>query len=229
MVNIQGFSQRLQKQTTQLVKVLSELEVNSESSSALNDITNVEIPKSLNFIQNNVSKMDTLINGLLQLSRTGQIKISVNLLDMNKLINKILAAYNYQLTEINAEVIVDNLSDCYGDENQLNQLFSNIIGNAVKYRDKNKKLRIEISSKAQYKKVIYSIKDNGIGMNKRHLERIWDVFYRVDASATEAGEGLGLSLAKRIVNKHKGKIWAESTEDVGSTFYVELHRNNFEE
>nr|MBP6610266.1 two-component sensor histidine kinase [Paludibacter sp.] len=68
----------------------------------------------------------------------------------------------------------------------------------------------------------------GIGIKQRHLEKIWDVFYRVDASSAEAGEGLGLSLVKRIVEKHKGKIWAESIEGEGSIFYVELHKNEFE-
>jgi PAS domain S-box-containing protein len=229
LVNIQGFSQRLQKQTSQLTKAISGMNINAEIYSEFSKISSVDIPKSINFILNNVSKMDTLINGLLQLSRTGQIKLNVNMLDMNKLANKVVAVYNYQLTEFKAEVIVHNLVDCWGDENQINQLFSNIIGNAIKYRDKNRKLIIEISSQAQYNRVIYSIKDTGIGINQRHLERIWDVFYRVDASAAEVGEGLGLSLAKRIVDKHKGKIGAESVEGEGSTFFVELHRNNFEE
>jgi PAS domain S-box-containing protein len=228
LVNIQGFSQRLQKQTSQLTKVISEINLNTELASEFSKITTVEIPKSLDFILNNVSKMDTLINGLLQLSRTGQIKINVNNVNMNNLFRKIIAAFNFQLSEYGAEVKIHKIIDCYGDENQLNQLFSNIISNAIKYRDKNRKLTIEISSIILYNKVIYNIKDTGIGMNQRHLERIWDVFYRVDASAAEAGEGLGLSLAKRIVDKHKGKIWAESVEGVGSTFFVELHRNNFE-
>jgi signal transduction histidine kinase len=208
--------------------VISDLDIKTDLSSEFSKITTVEIPKSLEFILNNVSKMDTLINGLLQLSRTGQIKINVNVVNMNNLFNKIIAVFNFQLSDYGAEVKIHKIIDCYGDENQLNQVFSNIISNAIKYRDGNRKLTIEISSITQYNKVIYIIKDNGIGMNQRHLERIWDVFYRVDASAAEAGEGLGLSLAKRIVDKHKGKIWAESVEGVGSTFFVELHRNNFE-
>ena len=204
-------------------------EVGNEKADELKKITNTDIPNSLNFILTNVSKMDTLINGLLQVSRTGRVVMSPTILDMNKLFKTILIIFDYQLKEIDATIIVNELDSCYGDTNQLNQLFSNIIGNAIKYSDKNRKLSLEISSHTKYNKVTYSIKDNGIGINERHLQKIWDVFYRVDASAAEAGEGLGLSLAKRIVDKHKGKLWAESVEGEGSVFYVELHKNKFEE
>lgn len=229
LVNIQGFSNRLQKQISELTKIIAELNVSTKIATEFSKITTDDIPKSLSFILNNVSKMDTLINGLLQVSRTGRIVMNPTILDMNKLFKSILTIFDYQLKEIDANVIEHELDDCFGDTNQLNQLFSNIIGNAIKYRDKHRKLTLEISSQAKYNKVIYSIKDNGIGINERHLQKIWDVFYRVDASAAEAGEGLGLSLAKRIVDKHKGKLWAESVEGKGSTFYIELHKNKFEE
>jgi PAS domain S-box-containing protein len=229
LVNIQGFSKRLQKQTTELTKLVAELHANAELAAEYKKLTTDDIPKSLSFILNNVSKMDTLINGLLQVSRTGRVVMSPAILEMNKLFKSILTIFDYQLKEMEANVVLHELDDCFGDTNQLNQLFSNIIGNALKYSDKNRILTLEISSQTKYNKVIYSIKDNGIGINNRHLQKIWDVFYRVDASAPEAGEGLGLSLAKRIVDKHKGKIWADSVEGEGSTFYVELHKNKFEE
>jgi PAS domain S-box-containing protein len=229
LVNIQGFSKRLQKQTTELTKIVAELNVSTKIAAEFSKITTDDIPKSLSFILNNVSKMDTLINGLLQVSRTGRVVMSPAILEMNKLFKSILTIFDYQLKEMEANVVLHDLDDCFGDTNQLNQLFSNIIGNALKYSDKNRILTLEISSQTKYNKVTYSIKDNGIGINNRHLQKIWDVFYRVDASAPEAGEGLGLSLAKRIVDKHKGKIWAESVEGEGSTFYVELHKNKFEE
>lgn len=229
LVNIQGFSQRLERQTNVLKKIVQENIMEETIKTDLDRITNEEIPKSLNFILSNVVKMDTLINGLLQLSRTGRILMTIAKIDMNKLFKSIMSAHNYELTEIEANVQIDDLADCYGDENQLNQLFSNIINNAIKYRDKNQKLKIQIASQNQYKRVIYSIKDSGIGINARHLEKIWDVFYRVDSFSLEAGEGIGLSLARRIVDKHEGKIWVESEEGKGSTFFIELHRNEFGE
>jgi PAS domain S-box-containing protein len=227
LVNIQGFSRRLEKQIDDIRKLvqLNNSEFNLKEN--LNRVVEKEIPKSLNFILTNVSKMDSLINSLLQLSRTGRITMSVQKTDMNKLVNSIVSVHNYELSEINATVHIDDLTECYGDENQLNQLFSNIISNAIKYRDKNRKLTIRFASRLYLNKVIYSISDSGMGINERHLSKIWDVFYRVDSSSPEAGEGIGLSLARRITEKHEGKIWVESEVGKGSTFYVELHRKDY--
>ncbi|MCX6278896.1 MAG: PAS domain-containing protein [Bacteroidetes bacterium] len=229
LVNIQGFSQRLQKQSDAIKAILTVCQIEDSIMENINKITNDDIPKTLNFILSNVTKMDTLLNGLLQISRTGRIKMNIRRIDMNQMFKTIIAAHNFQITEIFAKVIVKDLPDCYGDENQLNQLFSNIIGNALRYRDKTRKLIIEIGAVTQYHKVIYSIKDSGIGIAQRNLEKIWDVFFRVDSQGEESGEGIGLSIAKRIADKHKGKIFAESEEGKGSAFFVELPKDKFSE
>lgn len=229
LVNIQGFSQRLKNQTSDLHKMITNLQFNTDIKLSIDKLTNEDIPKSLNFILSNVTKMDTLINGLLQISRTGRTIQAIRKVDMNQLLKAIIANHNFQLTEVDANVLVKNLHDCYGDENQLNQLFSNIITNAIKYRDKNRKLVIEISSESKVNKVIYSIKDTGIGINSNQLEKIWDVFYRVDTTSSEVGEGLGLSLAKRIAERNRGKIWAKSEEGKGTIFFVELQKKEFSE
>ncbi|MEI7812834.1 MAG: ATP-binding protein [Ignavibacteria bacterium] len=229
LVNIQGFSQRLQKQADSIKAVLDECQLETKTMTTLDKITNEDIPRTLSFISSSVIKMDTLLNGLLQISRTGQIMMVIKKVDMTQLFKTIITSFNFQLTELSAKVIVEKLSDCYGDENQLNQLFSNIISNSIKYRDNAKPLVINISSHTQYNKVTYSIKDSGVGIAPRHLEKIWNIFYRVDFMAKEVGEGLGLSIAKRITDKHKGKIWAESEEGKGSVFYVELQTNVFTE
>jgi signal transduction histidine kinase len=225
LVNIQGFSQRLSLQNHELNAILNECGRNCELKDKMLQLSEEKIPNSLQYIQTNVSKMDKLINGLLQISRTGRLVMDIRLLNMNNLIQNVLNAYNFQLTEIEATVLKGELSNCYGDENQLNQLFSNLIGNAIKYRDPRRKLILEISSKVNFNKVTYAVKDNGIGILPRHLEKIWDVFYRVDASDPDAGDGLGLSVARRIIDKHKGHISVESTEEVGSTFFVELSQS----
>lgn len=229
LVNIQGFSQRLKKQFNQIQSVLSEADLSAPVQSEIDVITNEAVPKTLNFILSNVTKMDSLINSLLQISRTGRLVLSVRKINMNQLLNTIIAAHNYQITELSAEVTLHHLTDCYGDENQLNQLFSNILDNAIKYRDNNRRLEISIRSSVQGKRVVYSVSDNGRGINSRHLEKIWDIFFRVDPVSSEMGEGIGLSIAKTIVNKHKGKVWVESEEGIGSTFYIELQHNDFSE
>lgn len=228
LVNIQGFSQRLKKKTDSLKELLSGLQLDDKSKSEINLITDDSIPKTLEFINTNVLKMDTLLNGLLQISRTGRVMMVIENIDMNRLMESIIKAKKFQIDELNASIIIqDKLPSCYGDYNLLNQLFSNIIGNALKYRDIKRNPLIEISGEINFKKVIYKIKDNGIGISKRHIEKIWDVFYRVDPKTQEPGEGLGLSIVKRITDKHKGKIWVESEIGIGTIFFVELQRNNF--
>jgi PAS domain S-box-containing protein len=229
MVNIQGFSQRLQKQSDAIRAIIANTTFESETKEGLEKIINESIPKTLNFILSNVTKMDTLISGLLQISRTGRIKMNIQKIEMNRLLKTIITGFNFQLSEISAKVTIEELPDCYGDENQLNQLFSNIIGNAIKYKDTNRKLVIEIGGRTQYNKVIYFVKDTGIGIAPRYLGKVWDVFFRIDYSSNETGEGIGLSLAKRIVDKNKGKIWVESEEGIGSTFFIELQKKEFSE
>lgn len=227
LVNIQGFSKRLQKQSEQIKNVFENYTVELEQKHAIEKITHESIPRTLHFIQTNVQKMDVLINGLLQISRTGRIKLYLHEVNTYELIKGIITSFNYQLAEIGAKVKLEQLAHCYGDENQLNQVFSNLISNAIKYRDLNRSLHITISAQTHMNKVIYKIEDNGIGISPEHLEKIWDVFFRVDSSLPDAGEGIGLSLVKRIVEKHKGKVWVESTLNTGTSFFVELQTREF--
>lgn len=227
LVNIQGFSQRLARHTTELNAIADECTLKEEFKDRMGEITTQKIPKDLNYIQTNVLKMDKLLNGLLQISRTGRVNTNFQLVNTNLLISNVIRSYNFQLTEINANVTIHNLDNCYGDENLLNQLFSNIVSNAIKYRDVQRPLQLLITSEVKYNKVLISIKDNGIGIKPAHLNKIWNVFYRVNVD--QEGDGLGLSIAKRIIDKHKGKIWVASVLDGGTIFYIELHKNEFAE
>ena len=227
LVNIQGFGQRLQKQTGAIKKMLSEYPPEPEIKQKIEKITDQSIPNSLDFILTNVSKMDTLINSLLKISRTVQVKMAIQKINMNNMMENIIGTFHFQIEEAGADFVVENLPDCYGDANLLNRLFSNIIDNSLKYRDKNRQLIVTIAALTQYNKVIYSIQDTGVGIARRHLKKIWDVFYRVDSQIPETGEGIGLSIVKKIADKHKGIIRVESEENRGSVFYIELPENEF--
>ena len=229
LVNIQGFSRRLQKQVDSIETALAECALSPATKAGIDAITRDGIPKTLNFIFSSVTKMDVLLNGLLHLSRTGRAIMTIKEIDINQLFQKIIANFNFQLTQLDATITTKDIPSCYGDENLLNQLFSNIIGNAIKYYDKNRGLVIEVTARKEFRKVIYSIRDTGLGMESRHLERIWDIFYRVDSTLADAGEGLGLSIVKRIAEKHKGRVWVESAAGKGSVFYIELQTSEFKE
>ncbi|MDD3077856.1 MAG: PAS domain S-box protein [Paludibacter sp.] len=231
LVNIQGFSLRLEKQLETISELYSKNKSVFESNKELfefPEIITTKIPKTLHFIQSNVIKMDNLISSLLQISRTGRVELHIANVNVEKLLHTIITTKNYQISELNASVVFGKIADCYGDEQQLNQLFSNIIDNALKYKHPERIPEICISSTCTINKVVYCIQDNGIGISERNINKIWDVFYRVNPMNNIQGDGIGLSLAQRIVSKHKGKIWVESQLEVGSKFYIELNRSSFE-
>jgi PAS domain S-box-containing protein len=228
LVNIQGFSTRLKKHTDKIGELTAACEIDQATKDTLTEIIDQKIPHTLNYIFNSVGKMERMLNSLLQISRTGRILMNIQPIKMHGLISKVIHSVEFQLQEIGAKLEIENLPDCYGDESLLNQLFSNLITNAIKYRDVERPLRLSISGINRYKKVLYRIMDNGIGIPKEHLEKIWYVFYRVDNKHVQ-GDGIGLSLVKRIVEKHQGKIWVESTERYGTTFFIELPAESFGE
>lgn len=229
LVNIHGFAQRLNKKFFDLKELAFKDNLEPEIVDKIEKITNQEIPKALDFIFTNVTKMDSILNSLLKISRTGRLKMIIKKIDMDKLITNILKSFSFQIEDSNTEIIFNKLHDCYGDYDQINQLFSNIIENAIKYRNKQRKLILELSSQINQNIVLYSIKDTGIGISTPHLDKIWDVFYRVDSSSSESGDGIGLSIVKKISYKNKGNVRVESEEGLGSIFYIELQNSEFSE
>ncbi len=229
LVNIQGFSQQLKKQADSIKNLFADKTLEPEILHQLGNITDEDIPKTLSFVHSNIEKMDSLINGLLQLSRTGRVEINIQKIDMNALFANIIQRFDFQIKEAQCEIHINPLPGCYGDAALLDQLFANIISNALKYSDSERALEITVNAKNTYNRVVYTIRDTGKGIAQKHLDKIWDVFYRIDPRSVKTGEGIGLSLVKRIAEKHKGKVWTESEENKGSVFHIELHNRSFTE
>lgn len=227
LVNLQGFSQKLESDLQDLLQLIRKMECPSALLEQLTEVISEEIPKSVKFISSCTAKMDNLINGLLRISRTGRLEMRIEMIDMNQLWKTIISANHFQISENNVQIEIGPLPPCFGDREQLNQLFSNLLGNAIKYRDPSRPLRIEVSGKEEFNQVQYCVRDNGIGIEERHLKRIWDVFFRVNAHAPQSGDGLGLSIVKRIAERHLGKVWVDSQAGQGSSFYIELKRQPF--
>ncbi|MBI9043863.1 MAG: PAS domain S-box protein [Anaerolineaceae bacterium] len=227
LVNVQGFSQRLETQLSELFSMLESSSNISVIKDKINALIQKEMPKSLGFILNNVSKMDVLLSGLLQISRTGRQNMAIHEVDMVTLIDGVIASHAYQIEELNALIVVDELPVCFGDKRLLDQLFSNLISNALKYKDKNKPLKIQITANCQQNIVEYCVRDTGKGISGKNIEKIWEVFYQVDPRIINPGDGIGLNIVKTIVEKHNGKIWVESQVGEGSAFYVQLPNKVF--
>jgi light-regulated signal transduction histidine kinase (bacteriophytochrome) len=222
LINIQGFSQRLENSMKDLERNLNCMKISPEISQEIFPLIEERIPSALKFIQASGNKMDGLIKGLLKLSRAGRTSLQFKKIDMNNLLENILFSMAFQIEKSGAVIEVEILPFCYGDINQINQVFSNLIDNAIKYKHSERKPVVKINGFMEKDRIIYTVSDNGIGISSDYKDKIWDLFYRLSHDKTIPGEGIGLTLAKRIVERHNGKIWFEGEDGKGSRFYVEL-------
>ncbi|MCP4214965.1 MAG: HAMP domain-containing histidine kinase [bacterium] len=221
LVNIQGFSKELGYSLEDLSALLNIDSIPSETKEKFAMIVEEDIPDSLKYILSSTTKMDTLLSGLLKLSRVGRTASTFGTVDMNELFTEINNAFEFQIKEGGIKFTQEEVSDCYGNDVQLNQLFSNLVNNALKYLDPERSGILSVRGYKEGDRRVYVVSDNGVGIQKDHQKKVFEIFHRLNPSET-AGEGLGLSIVNKIVSRHSGRIWVESEYGVGSTFYVAL-------
>jgi len=175
--------------------------------------------KTIALIRDNVEKMDTLINGILEYSTIGKNQIDVYEVNLNTIVEDILK--RIQIPE-HIRIIKANLPSIQGDKHRFKQLFQNLIGNAIKYNDKAKGL-IEINVEEQGDYWQFSVKDNGKGIEETYFNKIFKTFIKLEN--TPESSGIGLSIVKKIVKLYSGKIWLESQVNIGTTFYFTLKKS----
>jgi len=140
---------------------------------------------------------------------------------LEKCAERALSHLRLALEESGAEVKVESLPWVKGDETQLAQLLQNLVGNAVKFRGERPP-RIRVSATCEEDTVTVTVEDNGIGIEPQYYERIFAIFQRLHGKEEYPGTGIGLSICKKIVERHGGRIWVESTRGQGSTFRFTL-------
>jgi PAS domain S-box-containing protein len=171
----------------------------------------------IGFIVEGASRMQTLIDDLLIYSRVGTDGRPFTRVDGGKVLSKALANLRAAVAESGAAVTHDPLPIVMGDGPQFVQLFQNLLSNAVKFRE-NDVPRIHVSVKMDGNEWVFCVKDNGIGIDPRHADRIFAVFQRLHTRREYPGTGIGLAICKRIVERHGGRIWVESLPGEGSAF-----------
>lgn len=221
LVNIQGFSKELANACDRLKLRLQQAGSKPVSGAELSDIISEDVPEAIQFILAGVQKMDLLLSGFLRFSRLGRSALKIEPLNMNAMLKGIAQTFEFQVKQIDAMVTIGAVPNCLGDATQINQVFSNLFDNALKYRDKDRPLELSISGSVTDGRAIYAVADNGIGIAAEHQPRIFEIFHRLNPDASP-GEGLGLTIAQRILERQGGKIWVESRPGVGSTFFVSL-------
>lgn len=175
----------------------------------------------IEFAVDGAKRMDDMITDLLEYSRVSSKEREFSLVNIEKILDETLLNLKMGIDESNAVITYDRLPTVYGDKKLLVELLQNIISNAIKYRGK-KTPKIHISAKKEANQWLFCVKDNGIGIDSKHINRIFTIFQRLHGMDEFEGTGIGLSIAEKIVQKHNGNIWAESQPGKGSTFYFTI-------
>jgi PAS domain S-box-containing protein len=221
LVNIQGFSKELEHSCQRIRNLLAQSDGQPANQQELKPLLTQDIPEAIQFVMAGVTKMDTLLAGFLRFSRLGRAALRIEKLNMNALLKSIQEAMKFQIKQSRATIRVDDLPACLGDAVQINHVFSNLLDNALKYSDPKRRLLVHVSGRLEDDHVTYFVKDNGIGIAREHQGKIFEIFHRLDPSHGP-GEGLGLTIAQRVLERQNGKIWVESQPAKGSTFFVSL-------
>lgn len=189
----------------------------------LEDNPDPKIRKHIDLINGGATRMSKLIFDLLEYSRIGK-DLTKSVRDCNKLVQEVLTDLTSILKESGAEIHLQELPviNCY----DLKSVFQNLILNAIKFKKKDTSPIVSISANEREKDFLFTIKDNGIGIEKEYYSRIFIIFQRLHTRFEYEGTGIGLSQCKKIIEQHEGEIWVESEFGEGSTFYFTIPKTN---
>jgi signal transduction histidine kinase len=226
LVNIMGF-------TAELDAGLKSLQAFTDTVSAqlpqavtpeVHHTAMADVPEALDFIRASTTKMDRLINAILKLSREGRRSLSIERVDMTPLLHAILDSVRHQIVDAGVDVRLEGqIPTLISDRVILEQIFSNLIDNAVKYLDPERSGRITISGRVDTGYAVFLVVDNGRGIDPKDYERIFELFRR-SGIQNRPGEGIGLAHVRTLVRRLGGDITVSSVLGQGTTFTVRLPR-----
>ena len=222
LVNILGFSGELLKDLEQLESLLKKDKLEESEKSAIDNLVHNEIPQEVKFISSGGRMLKGLIDGMLQVSRIGSAEYTIEPINMNELIKEVVDGLEFSIRDGGVSVTVEELPNCLGDAPKTGQLFGNLLNNALKYLDPGCKGVIRIRGRCEDGRSEYCVEDNGIGIDLAHQQKVFEIFHRLNPSDGVGGEGLGLTIAMRILDQMEGSMRLESEPGKGSKFFVSL-------
>ncbi|HEV7517469.1 MAG TPA: ATP-binding protein [Thermoanaerobaculia bacterium] len=222
LVNLQGFSRELERSCRDLRRALGQAALPADVRPQLAALDG-DMQESLRFIQTAVSRAGNIIDALLRLSRAGRVEYQWQRVDVEAIVHRVVDAMRGTIAQKGALVTVGTLPPAWGDPTAVEQVFGNLLGNALNYLDPTRPGEIAVGARSAGERgdPTYWVKDNGLGIPEAYLAKLFMAFQRLHGDIAP-GEGIGLALVRRIVLRHAGEIWAESREGVGTTFFLTL-------
>jgi len=172
----------------------------------------------LHYVRNAATRMGTLVSDLLSYAQVSKLEESEELTDANEALARAIECLSHTIAENEARVSSESLPAVTMHRTHLQQLFQNLVGNALKYRKKDLAPEVHISAEQQAGRWIFTVRDNGIGISQQYKEYVFGIFKRLHTSSEYAGTGIGLATCRRIVDQYQGEIWVESEPGEGSIF-----------
>ncbi len=177
--------------------------------------------KFINIAVDSASRMQNLINDLLRFSRVATRALPFEKVDSRNVLVQVLKDLSVSIQETKARISVGSLPTVFADPVQLGQVFQNLISNAIKFRSAEV-TEIQVDARQEKEEWIFSVKDNGIGIESKYFDKIFIIFRRLHSRDKYPGTGIGLATCKKIVERHGGRIWVESGPGNGSTFFFSI-------
>jgi len=226
LVNLKGFAAELRAGLKIVEAGCDEVLplIDQTTRKQLTGVLQEDIPEALRFIESSVTNMDTFTKAILKLSRLGRLQLELVKIDVKSLVEKTLDALSHQIRQQGVKVTVGDLPVITADVVSMEQIFGNILANAVIYLVPERPGEIEITAEADDDETIFCIRDNGRGIAKADMDKVFAPFRRA-GKQNVPGEGMGLAYVQTLVRRHGGRIWCDSKEGVGTTFSFGIPRN----
>jgi signal transduction histidine kinase len=225
LVNLQGFSKELIHACDDLRAAVRQSSLTPARRQHIERLVDEDIGEALHYLQTAVLRASHIIDALLRLSRVGRVEYRRQQVRVRDIVQRVIDAMQVSIRSKRARVVVHDLPSVWGDPTALEQVFANLVGNAINYLDPAREGRVEIGTTPSPPGVhslrIFYVRDNGLGIPAVAIPRLFSAFQRLHGNVA-TGEGIGLALVRRVVERHGGRVWAESTEGVGTTFYLSL-------
>jgi signal transduction histidine kinase len=226
LINLKGFSSELRRSIDTVVPLMERaLPVLSEDEQKiLRREVEQMMPKALSYIANSAERMDRLTSAILKLSRLGCMEVAMGQIDTALLVKQCLLSFAHQIEKTGTTIEVGELPGIVGDRSGVEQIFGNLIDNALKYFESSRLGYLSITASESTTHITFCVKDNGRGIAEGDMHKVFEIFRRAGDLEGIAGEGMGMSYVRAIVKRHNGTIWCESKLGEGTAFYFTIAR-----